>query len=296
MAGWNGSDRKGAAPVQPKVTAKKPSPVRGLIAGGVVVVLAVVAYFVFFSGAEKPQKEATTKERSRIKEVTPAAAPKFAEEVEEKKPKVEIKNVEGGRIMKYVDGKPAWLYPRIPISAHPITNHIGEASWESKVLECRSDVEIAFLLNREPGTQVLGFTDYGISFESDFKESLKKPIVINPDDTPEAKALKEAVIEARKELVSRMNAGENLADVMAETEKSLQELGMYREEIKKMVEEKGEDGDLSASDIKDLLGAANMMLEERGAKPMEMPAFLEYKLQQMGKGDPENNGENEVEE
>lgn len=75
IMGWNGSGQKGATPVQPKVTAKKPSPIRGLIAGGVVVVLAVVAYFAFFSGSEKPQKVEKPKKPSVIKEVKPAPAP-----------------------------------------------------------------------------------------------------------------------------------------------------------------------------------------------------------------------------
>ena len=93
--GWNGSGGA-ATPVKPKGKyppseasfakqsgyrgAKKPSPVRGLVAGLVVVGLAAGAYFAFFSGAEKPQDEKTAeKERGLIKEVKPAAAPKAKE-------------------------------------------------------------------------------------------------------------------------------------------------------------------------------------------------------------------------
>ena len=84
--GWNGSGG-GSTPVKPKVTAKKPSPIRGLIAGGAVVVLAAVAYFAFFSGSEKPQNDEVGKKPAKIKEVTPAAAPKAVEEVKPEKPK-----------------------------------------------------------------------------------------------------------------------------------------------------------------------------------------------------------------
>ena len=45
--GWNGSGQKGTAPAQTKVTAKKPSPWRGLVAGAIVVSLAAGgAYFL----------------------------------------------------------------------------------------------------------------------------------------------------------------------------------------------------------------------------------------------------------
>ena len=72
--GWNGSDRRGnSTPVQPKAAAEKPSPLRGLIAGGLVCVLAAAAYFAFFAGSEKPKTERIQKDRGRIKEVKPAA-------------------------------------------------------------------------------------------------------------------------------------------------------------------------------------------------------------------------------
>ena len=73
--GWNGSGRTSSAPVQPKATAKKPSPIRGLVAGVVVVALAVVAYFAFFSGDDKPQRADGEKKPAKIKAVKPAAAP-----------------------------------------------------------------------------------------------------------------------------------------------------------------------------------------------------------------------------
>ena len=88
--GWNGSDRRGnSTPVKPKGKyppseasfakqsgyrgAKKPSPIRGLVAGVLVCVLAVGAYLVFFAGSENSKTERVEKESGRIKEVRPAA-------------------------------------------------------------------------------------------------------------------------------------------------------------------------------------------------------------------------------
>ena len=64
---WNGSGQKGVAPAKPKVAAKKPSPVRGVIAGLVVVAAVCVAYFAFFSGNEKVPEKVEKKPKSVAK-------------------------------------------------------------------------------------------------------------------------------------------------------------------------------------------------------------------------------------
>ena len=92
MAGWNGSGMGGnSTPVKPKVTAKKPSPVRGLIAGGLVIVLAAIAYFAFFSGSDTPSQEAKASSRptsiKTAKATLPSAKPNVA---------AKVKTVEGG--------------------------------------------------------------------------------------------------------------------------------------------------------------------------------------------------------
>ena len=59
---WNrGSE--GATPVKAKA---KPSPVRGIVAGLVVVVAVAACYFAFFSGSEKQQKVIEQKKPTTI--------------------------------------------------------------------------------------------------------------------------------------------------------------------------------------------------------------------------------------
>ena len=285
VSGWNGSGQKGAAPAQPKVTAKKPSPIRGLVAGGAVVALAVVAYFVFFSGSERQQDEKAEKERGRIKEVTPAAAPKAVEPEKPKKPKEDIRVLPDGKLMKYrEDGTPAWAYPRKPVSAHPITNGLNRVkTLEEQVFKNPSDVEIAWLLNTDPGEQLVGDYDYSRHFEKRFLEAADKSIEISAEDSDEVKALKQAVIDARKDLMTRYKLGEDIAQVMADTRKELQEIGLYREELKEQVRKiaKENDGKFTEHDYEDCISAVNKMLEERGAKPIQMPAFIKYKIEQL---------------
>ena len=91
--GWNGSDRRGnSTPVQPKAAAKKPSPVRGIVAGLVVVILALAGAWYFLgdsltSAAPKAKKTKTIKEVKPIKNsmktnaVERIAKPKTVEDV-----------------------------------------------------------------------------------------------------------------------------------------------------------------------------------------------------------------------
>lgn len=278
MSGWNGSDRKGAAPVQPKVTAKKPSPVRGLIAGGAVVVLAAVAYFAFFSGSEKPQTEKSGKERGRIKEVAPAAAPTNAVPAKPEKV-VEIRQVGDGKIMKYVNGKPAWMYPRQDY--HGPVHTSGQhrvLSTLSKTFKNCADIQIASLLTRRPGDMCIGDPQYERNFVSEFLRSFKNPAIPEPGDTEEQKELKRAVAEVKGDLKARYDAGEDIAKIMRDADNELRQLGAYKKELEEQVRELSKKDDVSAQDIEDYVAAANKMLEERGIRPMAINGFLKHQI------------------
>ena len=99
MAGWNGSGMGGnSTPVKPKVTAKKPSPVRGLVAGAVLVAAVIGCCFAFFSGSDAPSQEAKASSRTTsiktAKATLPSAKPNAA---------VKVKTVEGGTEDLYVE-------------------------------------------------------------------------------------------------------------------------------------------------------------------------------------------------
>ena len=99
MAGWNGSGMGGnSTPVKPKVTAKKPSPVRGLEAGAVLVAAVIGCYVAIFSGSDAPSQEAKASSRptsiKTAKATLPSAKPNAA---------VKVKTVEGGTEDLYVE-------------------------------------------------------------------------------------------------------------------------------------------------------------------------------------------------
>ena len=99
MAGWNGSGMGGnSTPQKPKVAAKKPSPIRGLVAGAVLVAAVIGCCFAFFSGSDAPSQEAKASSRptsiKTAKATLPSAKPNAA---------VKVKTVEGGTEDLYVE-------------------------------------------------------------------------------------------------------------------------------------------------------------------------------------------------
>ena len=83
------------------------------------------------------------------------------------------------------------------------------------------------------------------------------------------------MIDIRAELVERMKKGEDLSKVLIETRKQLQELALYKDELRDRIEELKKDGNMSKQDRLDLLEAANEMLKERGIQPFLIPSSLQ---------------------
>jgi hypothetical protein len=145
-----------------------------------------------------------------------------------------------------------------------------------------SDLQIQRLLSIEPGRLALGAPNYD-RFVENFRKSLNTPIVINEDDSEETKMMKEAVIETRKDLERRMNAGEDIAQVMKDTEAELQRMASYRLNLEFEMRKARHDGDFSSDDLKDYVQAANTMLKENGLPELKFPEmwYQNAKLRQM---------------
>ena len=290
-SGWNRSSAN-----QPKVTkksGKKFSLLHGLIAGVVVVVLGF-AVLAIFSGGEDAPKAKAEKDRGLIKEVTPAAAPTNKVVKVAKKEPTNAERLRAKFAWANIKIPDDWDKPYPPQAYWPdgrLKQHSRFVKEETIVWDKatrpiqettfsnQADRDIAGMLLIEPGNRLVGHIEFDKSFDDEFRDSLKTPIVIDKEnDTPAQQDLKQLVIETRKELKERMDKGESVAEIMNETRKQLEELGLYREEIKKMVDDvKDQHGEeFTEQDEKDLIGAANKMLEERGCKPLELPSvFLE---------------------
>ena len=270
---WNGSKgEKSNATASARSKASKPSVSRGVVAGVLVVALAVGAYFLFFDGAAKPEPKQVPKGRpSKVVKDKPARAPKpRPEKVEPEKPKElppqrigELRNgyrlLPSGRLHRvkgeiHVGGKPTTLI--------------------EKTFPHGSDRMIAYLLTAEPGGTMIDDSESIMrGFNEVFAKSLEDEIVIDPDDTDEVKELKQSVLAARKEIQDHMADGHSAEEVMVEARNQLLELTLYHDELKQQVMRLAEDG-MTQKDYDELIGAANLMLEERGIGKIKMPKLV----------------------
>ena len=105
--------------------------------------------------------------------------------------------------------------------------------------------------------------------ESDFLESLKKPIVINDDDSEEVKQLKRDVMQAREDMMDLMKKGMTIEQALAEHFKmSNENVGIRNkavEELRAILDSGDEEGALK------YMEAVNATLEKLGAMKIEIP-------------------------
>lgn len=262
--GWNGSgqtnETDGAkAPIR---KAKSPSAWRGAVAGLAVVAIAGIGLWYVMSGEKKgPEKSDVDKDRN-IKEVTPAAAPKPVTNTVPAKPKRVLKTYidergieryEGGlRVVKH------WPKPpqdQMNTNPHLFKNH--------------AEFEILGLVTTEPGTFMLDIDYNKRTFEPAFIESLKHKIEILPDDSPEVREQKLAVIEAKKTLEEAYKRGEDVTQIMNESRKELVRLNRYREQLIETASVKLSQDGTTDKDLNDWVDAMNKMLNDNGIRPIK---------------------------
>lgn len=262
----------------------KAAPKRGglryVVLGGVVVAIAAIIAVIVQNSKHGDTKQGQENKRKDIAgKVSPA----------------KIGKVEG------VDAIPETATPK-PVVTEPKTNQWGNpAHWghkklrpanyikvdesklplEERIFHTKADKDIAGLLVIEPGADLIGSDEFDERFVKSFLKSIESPIIISKDDSEEEKALKRAVIETKIELKARYDAGEDIAKILTDTRRELRELGAYREDLKKHLDELRRDGNLTVDEMKDYVAAANVMLEERGAKKIVLPEFyyrqMEYR-------------------
>lgn len=146
------------------------------------------------------------------------------------------------------------------------------------IFESPTDNEIACYLTLKPGETLIGTPRYDGRFKRQFLESLKTPIVVTADDTPEQAKLKREVVQARAELKAALDRGEDIEQIMLDTRQELQDLMRYKMEIKSMFNDARLKSCETEQDVEDLLTACNKMLESKGIAPMKFGPITRCKL------------------
>lgn len=100
--------------------------------------------------------------------------------------------------------------------------------------------------------------------ERDFEESLKHPIVIEDDDSPHIKQLKEQIIAIREEIVERRKEGKTVKQILMEHKEQVNaNVDLRRNAMKQFREIRAEQGDEAAWTY---MEKANTVLDKAGAQ------------------------------
>ena len=278
----NGKAKLRKAP--PKGGSKPSSVFKGAIAGVTVVIAAVGAWYFLSQQQETAQPESKPKKIAKIAEVTPApAVPKPVEEKVEEPPKIDP-NARPTKVGETVNGYIKLPSGRIHRVLGVVTNS-ATASIKGKyeIFDHACENEIAGFLSMEPGQGLVGTPRYNGRFKRDFLESLKHPIIVSKDDSPEDAALKRNVIQAKIELKEALDRGEDIEQIMLDTRREMQDLARYKQELKQQMHEmvKSSEGEMTTEEMQDLLDAANKMLDAKGIAPMTFGPLTRRKIMMM---------------
>ena len=281
---WNGSSNRREDARRDNGGAS-PSRVRGAIAALAVVVIAALAFLAvrhFLSGdgdeAQSPRdRTKTTKIADAMPRVS-AGGLTNAAPAEPSGPKAykDLSNAEKLEYYrkKYGDNIPDNLKPVVYYLENPPARNFRAKPGKASIFKHRSEREIASFLMVEPGTRMVRPVEFGERFDRDLAMSLSDPIEIAADDTEEQRRLKEAVIDAKAELLERAKAGENPSKVMTEAAKELYLLGRYRDDLEAEIRAIKNDPSKSDDDLSLAVEAANKMLAKKGLKPLRQPNML----------------------
>ena len=265
----------------PKGSGKPSAVFKGALAGAIVVVAAASAFWLLTGDKSVPEQ--SKKEVVRIAEVTPTpSTPKPAEGKIEAPPKIDP-NARPTKVGETLNGYIKLPSGRLHRVLGVVTNS-ATASIKGKyeIFDHACENEIAGFLSMEPGQGLVGTPRYNGRFKRDFLESLKHPIIVSKDDSPENAALKRNVIQAKLELKEALDRGEDIEQIMLDTRKEMQDLARYKQELKQQLHEmvKG-DSKMTTEEMENLLKAANQMLDAKGIAPMTFGPLTRRKIMMM---------------
>lgn len=160
--------------------------------------------------------------------------------------------------------------------AHVINISKGKTK---RIFSNGAENQILDLLMFDPKKTHLAVGIYGPGFVNSFIRSLEHEIDIFPDDPEDVKEKKLAVIEAKKELKSAMENGEDICEIMRESSRQMMQLANYRKDLERELinvikQDVSNNKKLSDDDVTAYIAAANKLLEEMGAEPLKMPKLI----------------------
>lgn len=278
-----------------KPSAKRPALVRGILAGAVVVALALGAWWWMSARedtrppVEKPAKPKAVKPQPPSRTHKPSAPvaqpqPKPKEEPLPKDKRRDIrgniinvpKNPWGQPIPPELEYKPIWEYTTedyAKIDPGYLARHEAHKERQAAIpWKTDADRQLAILLFSKDGNMGL-LPPFNWRFKDQFLKSIETPIIVSKDDPPELQEQKRQMIEAKVYLKERMDAGEDIVDILNDEYKNAQKIRSLRQNLQEELR-KLEKTATSVQEVQDYIDAANKMLDEHGAKHVGLPLVL----------------------
>ncbi len=254
----------------------------GVVAAGVVAAVVGVVWMMM-PEEEKPEVVKDTKPKV-VHETTykPAKSKPVKEEKSAEPEPVKVDpNARPTKPFEKVNG-----YIKLPsgrvhkLSTVVLTNDFNVTSPRPAYAIFNSHVEnqISSLITLPLGGTLVGSPNYGDRFVEDFLESLKTPIVIEEGDDAETIALKKAMIDAKRDLKARYDAGEDIATIMNNTHAELQKLALVKKNLMEEIYKVQRDPEATMEDVDLVIKAVNNVLEKDGIAPIEMNPVVRQSL------------------
>lgn len=259
---------------------KSPSAVRGIIAGVVVVALAIGAWFFFMDGKSTPRGDEVQKPK-RIKEAKPVK-PQAEKPAETNKV---LKPVPAPAETKVEPDAPKPKSRKAPSTAKKYPRRVIPRKPEPpQKFKYNSDDLIGGFLEIVPGTPMEG----GLRFDKigrDFEQSLTEDVALaEGQDNEYNRQLREQVREIKKEIQKVMREeNKTFGQVMQEQFDQLIEMGQYKRNLEQELREIRKSGEYTADEYDKFIQASNKMLESRGCSPLKVPKATYYQLERYRK-------------
>ena len=257
---WNRPSAANQQPAQ-KSGSKAPSAMRGVIAGAVVVVLGALCFFIF-SGKETRQDAAPTQERGKIKEVTPAAAPKYKEEPKKEEPKEDPERAKRKAMLAKMtpEERIEFRFKEMERKPYDLDSSKGKAY--------RNGLEqvMSWMFTVDLGDMPPVLPEISIQDEAHLVAILFSPNEITDKDSEEVARAKEAVEVAKKELIKYIKQGGDVHSFLEyyhnELKQAHDEFEFAHQKVKSMARE---DPEIAV----EYFNKVNAKLKERGIKTVK---------------------------
>ena len=258
----------------PKKT-RRISPIYIYLVVGVSLCVIGIAMFCVNRATEDDEQK-TADKKAQIVEVQPVAvAPQpepgpVTEPIDDGKRRTAKGTVIPDKVQP--DEKGILRYPNGQRWVDPNDLHIVKHPQKRLLFKRTCDNQLVNILSLDPSKMaphLIGRRQpYGDAFIKDFHDSLYDTYEADPDDTEEEAAMRQLVMETRKELKEAMDRGEDIAKLMNQAQEELDRLCQYQDTLKKELRELEYDESVSDEDFKDFVEAANLMLQKQGLKAL----------------------------